>query len=90
MNISEFFTNVKPQLVLLAQGIDRVAGRPVDQRGPAPVNPTWTDEDKLNQVLSEVRGLVSYVQSIPTPVKPVVVPVPPISSGSARPTIFTR
>ncbi len=65
--IKQFAEDVRPFLRLIEDGVNRVAGLPVDSRPDKAADPLWTDQQVLDQLKFRIQGTVSQIQSVPTP-----------------------
>jgi hypothetical protein len=74
--IKQFAEDVRPFLRLIEDGANRVAGLPADNRPDKAADPTWTDQQVLDQLKFRIQGTASFIQAVPTP-PPVVHSNPP-------------
>jgi hypothetical protein len=65
--IKKFATDARPFLRLIEDGVNRVSGNPVDNRPDKPIDPKWTDQQTLDQLLWRIKDTASVIQSVPTP-----------------------
>jgi len=65
--IKQFAADVRPYLRLIEDGVNRVAGKSVDNRPDKSPDPAWTDQQILDQLKFRIQGTASFIQTIPTP-----------------------